>query len=295
MYVQLRGGCQHIFKAYDIATAPILLANTHRSTIVEVYYPRKMPSSFLKKIGLSKSPIKEHGGRVQGSVPVVPTAPQTTDPAITPLGHDKIQENGVRNLWREAFTSLPQDDREILPVPDGDGTPGDKASHLAAVERVKELTEVKYEEYCKRGWHTKKGDTTKETNIKIKAQDIMCAALKFDSIVKAGLKFDPSGYGATVWGVLSGVLTLVQNDKDRADAVFDSVEVLARFLPKYAIIEDHYLDRKTQHRNRFEDQIKNVYISILKYAACVQKELNRSLPGKQDSPRRSFYHQAPKD
>ncbi|KAL2285764.1 hypothetical protein FJTKL_07491 [Diaporthe vaccinii] len=108
----------------------------------------------------------------------------------------------------------------------------------------------------------------------------MCAALKFDSIVKAGLKFDPSGYGTTVWGVLSGVLTLVQNDKDRADAVFDSVEVLATFLPKYAIIEDHYLDRKTQHRNRFEDQIKNVYISILKYAARVQKELNRSLAGR---------------
>ncbi|KAK7701472.1 hypothetical protein SLS64_010216 [Diaporthe eres] len=132
--------------------------------------------------------------------------------------------------------------------------PRDKASQLTAVARVKELTEVKYEEYCKRGWHTKKGDTTKETNIKIKARDIMCAALKFDSIVKAGLMFDPS--------------------------VFDSVEVLARFLPKYAIIEDHYLDRKTQQRNRFEDQIKNVYISILKYAACVQRELNRSLPGK---------------
>lgn len=143
-----------------------------------------------------------------------------------------------------------------------------------------DLTEVKYQEYCKRGWHTKKGDTTKETNIKVKAKEIMCAALQFDGIVKAGLKFDPSGYGMTVWGVLSGVLTLVQNDKDRANAVFDSAAVLARYLPKYAIIEDHYRDRQTQQQKAFEDQIRNVYTSILKYAACVQKQLDISVAGK---------------
>ncbi|KAK7731919.1 hypothetical protein SLS63_005217 [Diaporthe eres] len=132
--------------------------------------------------------------------------------------------------------------------------PRDKASQLTAVARVKELTEVKYEEYCKRGWHTKKGDTTKETNIKIKARDIMCAALKFDSIVKAGLMFDPS--------------------------VFDSVAVLGKILPKYAIIEHHYRDRQTQEHQAFEDQIRDVYICILKYTACVQQELFLSPAGR---------------
>lgn len=108
---------------------------------------------------------------------------------------------------------------------------------------------------------------------------IICAALQFDDIVKAGLKFDPSGYGMIVWGVLSGVLTLVQNDKNRADAVFESAAVLARFLPKYAIIEDHYRDRQTQEQKAFEDRIRNVYASILKYAACVQKQLDLSIAG----------------
>lgn len=240
--------------------------------------------SLKKKLGRSKSPINEHGSQVQISGPVVPATAQATARVSAPLGHDTSEENLVRDLWSEAFASLPQADREILPAPDGDWTPGGKDSQPAAVERVKELTEDKYEEYCKRGWHTKKGDTTKETNIKIKAQAIMCAALEFDSVVKAGLKFDPSGYGTTVWGVLSGVLTLVQNDKDRADAVFDSVKVLATFLSKYAIIEDHYRDKETQDRGRFEDQIRNVYTSILKYAACVQKELNRSHTGKTTPP-----------
>jgi Cdc6-like AAA superfamily ATPase len=79
--------------------------------------------------------------------------------------------------------------------------------------------------------------------------------------------------------VLSGVLKLVQNDKEKVDAVFDSAAVMARFLPKYAIIEDHYRDRPTQEQKAFEDRIKEVYGAILMYSACVQKELNRSITG----------------
>lgn len=211
------------------------------------------------------------------------TAPNSPFSPYVP--QEKV-EKVVRDLWSEAFASLPENDQLTLRPADQDGTPGDRSAQLAAVEKVMELTEVKYKEYCKRGWHTRRGDTTKETNIKIKAKEVMCAALQFDDIVKAGLKFDPSGYGMTVWGVLSGVMTLVQNDKNRADAVFDSAAVLAKYLPKYAIIEDHYRDRKTQEQKAFEDQIKNVYTSILRFAACVQKELNISLAGKVclDSP-----------
>lgn len=167
----------------------------------------------------------------------------------------------------------------MLRPADGYRTDGDETSQLAAVEKIRELTEFKYKEYCKRGWHTKKGEASMDTNVKIRAQEIMCAALRFGDIVQAGLKFDPSGYGTTVWGVVSGVLTLVENDKERADAVFNSAAVLARFLPKYAIIEHHYRDRQTQEQTALEDQIREVYSSILKYAACVKKQLNMSLAG----------------
>lgn len=107
----------------------------------------------------------------------------------------------------------------------------------------------------------------------------MCSALQFRDIVDAGLKFDASGYGTIVWGVLSGMLTLVRNDKEKADAVFDSAAVMSRFLPKYAIVEDHYRDTPTQEQIVFEDQIEQVYVAILKYAVCVQKELNQSVAG----------------
>jgi hypothetical protein len=199
--------------------------------------------------------------------------------AVPPQGNNPPQKKVVRDLWSEAFASLSQEDREVLRPAGRDGKPGDAISQRVAVEKVLELTEVKYEEYCRRDWHTKKGDTTEETNARIKAKEIMCSALRFKDIVDAGLKFDPSGCGTIVWGVLSGVLTLLQNDKKKVDAVFDSTAVMARFLPKYAIMEDHYRDRPTQEQNAYEDQIEQVYVAILKYAACVQKELNRSVAG----------------
>ena len=240
-----------------------------------------MPSWFKSKKSRGfKSPTDDHASHVLGAGRDPTTTPHAPGREFIPQGYNTSQEKVARDLWSEAFASLARDDQEILRPSNGDGATGDKTSRLAAVEKVMELTESRYEEYCKHGWHTKKGDTTRETNIKIKAQEIMCAALQFDDIVKAGLKFDPSGYGTTVWGVLSGALKLVQNDKDRADAVFDSAAVLAVFLPRYAIIEDHYRDRKTKEQEAFEDQIKNVYASILKYAACVQGQLNLSLAGK---------------
>lgn len=241
-----------------------------------------MPSLFgskrFKDLSL-KSPTDSHASQVPWSGATLSPTSQVSSRDTPPLSPYVPQEKVVRDLWSEAFASLPENDQQILRPADQDGTPADRAAQLATVEKVMELTEVKYKDYCKRGWHTRRGDTTKETNIKIKAKEIMCAALQFDDIVKAGLKFDPSGYGTTVWGVLSGVMTLVQNDKNRADAVFDSAAVLARYLPKYAIIEDHYRDRKTQEQKFFEDQIKNVYTSILRFTACVQKELNISIAG----------------
>jgi hypothetical protein len=110
--------------------------------------------------------------------------------------------------------------------------------------------------------------------VRIKAKEIIYSVLQFKDIIDAGLKFNPSGYRLIIWGVLSGMLTLMKNDKEKLDTVFNSAVLITRFLPKYPIIKDHYRDRPTQEQNAFEDQIKQVYVTVLKYATCVQKELN---------------------
>lgn len=220
-----------------------------------------------------------HASTVKKPGPKLADSPPTATPVVPPQGTSPPQTNVPRDLWSEAFATLSLEDREFLRPDSRDEKPSDASSQLAAVENVMEHTAAKYKEYSQRGWHTKKGDTTKETNVRVKAKDIMCSALQFKNVVDAGLKFDPTGYGTIVWGVVSGLLTLVHNDKEGVEAVFNSAAVMARFLPKYAIIENHYRDKPTQEQNAFEDQIEQVYVAILKYAACVQKELNRSVGG----------------
>ncbi|KAL9070784.1 MAG: hypothetical protein Q9157_005686 [Trypethelium eluteriae] len=243
-----------------------------------------MPSIFSRKKDKgSESPGESrHASRVP-RLDAEPARLPTASQAVPPPANVSPQKRAAKDLWSEAFAALSPEDCEALRSARKNGKPGDAIPQRDVVEEVEEvmqLTEVSYQNYCRRGWHTKKGETTKETNVRIKAKEIICSALQFKDIVDAGLKFDPSGYGIVVWGVLSGVLTLVKNDKEKIDAVFNSAAVMARFLPKYAIIENHYRDRATQKQNAFEDQIEQVYVAILKYAACVQKELNRSVAGR---------------
>lgn len=179
-------------------------------------YYRDMRSLFKSKKDKEAKGLADggHASAVKGPGPELAASPPTATQAVPPQGNSPPQTNVPRDLWSEAFATLSPEDREFLRPVGGDEKPSDASSQLAAVEDVMERTEVKYKEYSQRGWHTKKGDTTKETNIRVKAKDIMCSALQFKNIVDAGLKFDPTGYGTIVWGVVSGLLTLVQNDKE---------------------------------------------------------------------------------
>jgi hypothetical protein len=144
---------------------------------------------------------------------------------------------------------------------------------------VIDLTKREYKDYCTRGWHTKKGDKTKETNVRIRAKETLCSALQFKDIIDNGLQFDPSGYGKIVWGVISGALRLLQNNMDRVDAIFDSAAEMAKILPKYAIVEAQYRDRPLQEQGALEERIVNVYSALLQYTAEAQKGLNQSIAG----------------
>ena len=159
-----------------------------------------MPSFFRhKKDNDPKSPAEgNHASEVQMLGPVPVARPPTVNQVDPPQGNNPPQEKVARGLWSEAFASLSQKDCEVLRPAGRDGEPGDAMSKRVAVEKVMELTEAKYEEYCRRGWHMKKGNTAKETNVRIKAKEIMCSVLQFKVIVDAGLKFDPSGYGTLV-------------------------------------------------------------------------------------------------
>ncbi|MCJ1385367.1 hypothetical protein MMC17_008489 [Xylographa soralifera] len=197
----------------------------------------------------------------------------TTKPVSITAAKDR------QDLWQEAFDKLPQGHKLLL-VPEEEGEQHPHKSPDAVVLTVVEQTKEEYENYNNRGWHSKKGDSTGETNIRIQAKELLCSALKFKSLVDAGLMFDPTGYGTIVWAVISGGLQMLKNDKDRTEAVFDSSAFLARLLAKYAIIEAHYRDRASTNQDAIENTIIEVYLAILKYTIEVKKSFNLSLAGR---------------
>ena len=101
-----------------------------------------------------------------------PSRSNARNQAVESQDNNAPQGKVARDLWSEAFASLSQEDRNALQPAGSNGKPGTTLSQQMEVEKVMELTEIKYEEYCRRGWHTKKGDLSKDTNVRIKAKEI---------------------------------------------------------------------------------------------------------------------------
>ena len=220
------------------------------------------------------------GGRVAQSSSESPA--RATSPNPTP---DSVQTAPAikqsRDLWKEAFDSLDKDQRDSLQERATSGA----SDAIRIVDSVIDLTKKGYEAYRTQGWHIKKNDHTKEANVRIRAKEMICSALQFKDTIDQGLKFDPSGYGTIVWGVVSGGLQLLQNDTDRIQAVFDSAAEMAKILAKYAIIETQYRDWALQEEAAFEDRLVAVYNALLLYAVEAKNELHKSVAGTNLLPR----------
>jgi hypothetical protein len=185
----------------------------------------------------------------------------------------KEQVRSRRDLWKEALEKLSEDWRDVIEglVIGSLGSPGSLEGY---VKSVISTTRSEYKAYCMRGWHTKKGDQTAETNLRIQTKEVLCCALKFDKLIQDTATLDPTGICGAVWGVIAGGLQLLQNDQARVAAVFDSASVLARYLVKYELLETHYRDRHTDGKDHFEDCMIEAYVALLGYASAVIRDLD---------------------
>lgn len=71
---------------------------------------------------------------------------------------------------------------------------------------------------------------------------------------------------------------MVQNDKNRMDAILESSSYLAQLLAKYCYLENSYRDESLLSSNDFESSIVDVYVVILRYSAKVKSSLSVSKP-----------------
>ena len=113
------------------------------------------------------------------------------------------------------------------------------------------------------------------------ARDILYSALKFKDIVDTRMALDPSEYSTIVWTIISAGLQMLKYYNDRRDAVFESAAILAKLLPKYFVVEEHYLDWKINQQAAFRGSIISVYTALLRFAYKINKELGLEFRGKQ--------------
>ncbi|RAH85853.1 hypothetical protein BO86DRAFT_354734 [Aspergillus japonicus CBS 114.51] len=186
-----------------------------------------------------------------------------TDTRVSCPGKARPDESPRRNLWEVAGERLDGRHREALELESA-------SSVTKATEGVITTTEQKYREYKAGGLKIRKRDGG-EINVRDSAKNIILYALQAQELVKTLASFDPTGHVSSAWSIVSFGLTLLQNNFQRRDDIFEAAEYLARNLAYYAIVDSHYRERQVGSDRGLEDALVEVYMAILQYAAEVKE------------------------
>ncbi|GLA23066.1 hypothetical protein AnigIFM63326_006692 [Aspergillus niger] len=176
----------------------------------------------------------------------------------------------VRNLWEEAWTSVDVGDanRKRL-TQKWQNRNINRIGKLPKeyVEGVMELTKSKLRLHQERWPSKSKG------NAYDRASSILKSIMTVQALGDVVVKFDPTGYASIAWAVVSFGLTLIQNNQERMQRIWEASEYLAVLLARYSRIEAHYHRVQVANATELGDAIVNVYICVLQYAAKVKQSV----------------------
>ncbi|GMG32421.1 unnamed protein product [Aspergillus oryzae var. brunneus] len=102
----------------------------------------------------------------------------------------RVEKPAKRDLWKEAFESLPDDRKEYLRVKNG-------CSTVDAIDDVISTTKQKYQDWKKRGLKIRRRDGN-DFNFRDSVEKILNFALQVKDIISKAVSFDPTGHGELV-------------------------------------------------------------------------------------------------
>ncbi|KAI1624385.1 hypothetical protein EDD37DRAFT_694576 [Exophiala viscosa] len=196
------------------------------------------------------------------SVRSPPAASKSTSPALQPPPSPHEQASGAstkpsettqRDLWsRAAETIDPQVLKKWL-LSDSSLRATAEAQRVAEVlESARERARLQQRKAWKRRWSS-----------------LVSSISTFNSLVDAGLQFDPIGYGALAWSIVSFGLEAAVSNKEIDDDLVESCEYIRATIDEYSIYEARYLGPQAQSKGRkaLENCIVDVYMAVIAYAA----------------------------
>ncbi|KAJ5589982.1 protein kinase domain family protein [Penicillium hetheringtonii] len=194
----------------------------------------------------TKIKLKVRGQRHDDSVSVSSTNNENALAAETDIDTTSIRDANAAisqkeadNLWEVAGKKLEEKHRIALNLENAPPV-------TESIDEVIKTTEEKYREYKEGG-----------------AKDLVQTLISFDS----------TGYASSAWSVVSIGLTLIQNDIERRDDIFEASEYLAGRLSYYTIFESTYRSKEVESDKGLEGALVEVYTAILEYTAEVKKAI----------------------
>ncbi|KNG88866.1 hypothetical protein ANOM_003719 [Aspergillus nomiae NRRL 13137] len=173
-------------------------------------------------------------------------------------------ENPVkRDLWKEAFTGLPDDRKRYLMVKEG-------CSTVDVINDVIKTTEQKYKEWKEGGLKIRRRNGN-DFDVRDSAEKILHCAFQARDLISKAVSLDPTGHASAAWSIVSVGLTMIHNDIQRRDAVFAASEYLADTLAYYTSIDTHHRDQNIDSDQNLDNALLGVYSAILDYSAEVNK------------------------
>jgi len=117
--------------------------------------------------------------------------------------------------------------------------------------------------------------------------------LRIDSLVNAGLAFDPTPYGKLVWSVVSFGLSMAKSHQDIQDFILENSVYTGSLMERYAVYEARYLPDLPREvgcapsmaalQNVMENAIVDVYAKILKFSNMLNDTIKQALLSKTPS------------
>ncbi|GMF76461.1 unnamed protein product [Aspergillus oryzae] len=157
----------------------------------------------------------------------------------------RVEKPAKRDLWKEAFESLPDDRKEYLRVKNG-------CSTVDAIDDVISTTKQKYQDWKKRGLKIRRRDGN-DFNFRDSVEKILNFALQVKDIISKAVSFDPTGHAS---------------------------EYLAHTLAHYTLIDTHHRDQNVDSDQNLDNALLGVYSALLDYSAEVNKVREQNAVGK---------------
>ena len=211
-------------------------------------------------------PPIDHEG-IQEAQPSLPPQSSTSESirGNNPEDSVSIISKRSRNLWQAAFAKLDDVQQDSLSI-------FEKAQGFSVVQSVADETEKRYRESQEAGWKISGGKDKSGINLRTAAEKILSSVLWSKKLIDAGVAFDPTGYSASAWTIISLGLQIVQNNVHRLQALFEASGTLTDTLTRCAAIEASYRDKSLRDSDHLEDTLVDVYVAILEFSAEIIKQ-----------------------